>query len=416
MELFLKLFTNEIQHEVVTQTNAFADQTGDCCTRRWSSWQELNEQELLKFLAVRMLMGVNRLPEMKQYWSKDPLLQYPIISKIMKQDRYFEILKYLHFSDNTRPSGSKLQKIGTIWDLCMNNFQKTLRAHKNLSIDESLMLYKGRLSFKQYIPSKRSRFGIKIFSIVDEATGFLLNSMIYVGKDNQILPDIKTFGYGGAIVLKLLEPYLNKFYHLYCDNYFTSPVLAKYLLEKQTYICGTLRKNRKHTDPPPARGPNKMKPGEVIIKSCQGVMTEYWRDKKVVAMISTCHDHSMESLPQRYGGGEIIKPRTVLDYNKFARGIDYSDMMKKYYNIRRKSMKWYRTLFFYLVDLCIFNSFVIYKSFHVGTKAKFLGFRLNLIRQIIGSIQPVQITATISPTDQQNRLRLSLSLKTKKNS
>ncbi|OXA56944.1 PiggyBac transposable element-derived protein 4 [Folsomia candida] len=339
MELFLKLFTNEIQHEVVTQTNAFADQTGDCCTRRWSSWQELNEQELLKFLAVRMLMGVNRLPEMKQYWSKDPLLQYPIISKIMKQDRYFEILKYLHFSDNTRPSGN-----------------------------------------------------------------------------NQILPDIKTFGYGGAIVLKLLEPYLNKFYHLYCDNYFTSPVLAKYLLEKQTYICGTLRKNRKHTDPPPARGPNKMKPGEVIIKSCQGVMTEYWRDKKVVAMISTCHDHSMESLPQRYGGGEIIKPRTVLDYNKFARGIDYSDMMKKYYNIRRKSMKWYRTLFFYLVDLCIFNSFVIYKSFHVGTKAKFLGFRLNLIRQIIGSIQPVQITATISPTDQQNRLRLSLSLKTKKNS
>lgn len=404
LDLFLKLFTKEIRQEVIQQTNTYADQTGDCSTRRWSNWRELDEQDLLKLIAVRMLMGVTRLPEMKQYWSRDPLLQYPIITRIMKQDRYFEILKYLHFSDNTQPNGDKLQKMGKIWDLCMQNFQNTLRAHKNISIDESLMLYKGRLSFKQYIPSKRSRFGVKIFSIVDETTGFVLFSMIYIGKDDRLLPDIRTFGYGGAIVLKLLEPYLNNGHHLYCDNYFTSPNLAKYLLERTTYICGTLRKNRKHTDPPPVRGPNKMKPGEIIVKSCQGVMTEYWRDKKVVSMISTSHDHSMVSVPQRYGGGVVMKPKTVLDYNKYARGTDYSDMMKKFYNIRRKSMKWYKTLFFYLVDLCIFNSFVIFKSIHPGTKTKFLSFRLNLIRQIIGSMQPTQAICAISSSGQPNRL------------
>ncbi|XP_021962111.2 uncharacterized protein LOC110857808 isoform X2 [Folsomia candida] len=65
LDLFLKLFTKEIRQEVIQQTNTYADQTGDCSTRRWSNWRELDEQDLLKLIAVRMLMGVTRLPEMK---------------------------------------------------------------------------------------------------------------------------------------------------------------------------------------------------------------------------------------------------------------------------------------------------------------------------------------------------------------
>ena len=33
---------------------------------------------------------------------------------------------------------------------------------KDVSLDESLVLFKGRLSFQQYIRSKRARFGIKL--------------------------------------------------------------------------------------------------------------------------------------------------------------------------------------------------------------------------------------------------------------
>jgi hypothetical protein len=60
--------------------------------------------------------------------------------------------------------------------MMMTNFSDILMPYRNLSIDESLIKFKGRLSWKQYIPSKRSRFGMKTFTIVDAKTGFILNS------------------------------------------------------------------------------------------------------------------------------------------------------------------------------------------------------------------------------------------------
>jgi len=85
-----------------------------------------------------------------------------------------------------------------------------LEPSQDLSVDESLIKYKGRLSWKQYIPSKRNRFGVKTFSVVD-ASGFVLNSKIYAGKGKEdLVHDIKTYGFGGSIVLELCDPYLKK--------------------------------------------------------------------------------------------------------------------------------------------------------------------------------------------------------------
>ena len=36
---------------------------------------------------------------------------------------------------------------------------------ENIAVDEELVKYRGRLTFKQYIESKRARFGIKLFSL-----------------------------------------------------------------------------------------------------------------------------------------------------------------------------------------------------------------------------------------------------------
>ena len=51
---------------------------------------------------------------------------------------------------------------------------------KKLSIDESLVLFKGRLSFKQYIKFKRARFGIKYYQLCT-TDGIVLDYVIYHG-------------------------------------------------------------------------------------------------------------------------------------------------------------------------------------------------------------------------------------------
>ena len=63
-------------------------------------------------------------------------------------------------------------------DMVRQKFNSVYYPPKNLTVDESLVLYKGRLLFKQYIRTKRSRYGIKMFELAT-ADGILLDFMIY---------------------------------------------------------------------------------------------------------------------------------------------------------------------------------------------------------------------------------------------
>lgn len=61
----------------------------------------------------------------------------------------------------------KLEKLWT--------FKYSLYPFQNIVIDESLLLFKGRLLFRQYIPSKRHRFGVNFVVMVDCETGYILD-------------------------------------------------------------------------------------------------------------------------------------------------------------------------------------------------------------------------------------------------
>lgn len=70
----------------------------------------------------------------------------------------------------------------------------------------------GSQSVKQYIPSKRSRFGIKSFVLCDSQTGCIQDLIVYCGANMVISEDVPStsIGKSGQIVMTLLEPYLGK--------------------------------------------------------------------------------------------------------------------------------------------------------------------------------------------------------------
>ena len=90
------------------------------------------------------------------------------------------------------------------------------------------MLYKGRLSFKQYIPTKRSRFGIKIYLLCDVRTGMILDFIIYTGTTTDIIK-FRDVGISGSIVMTLMQSYLDKGHNLFLDSWYTSPALFETL-------------------------------------------------------------------------------------------------------------------------------------------------------------------------------------------
>ena len=66
----------------------------------YSSWTKITREELKAFIGFSILMGINRLPSVDDYWSKDPLLHYSPISNKIPRWRFREISRYLHFVNN----------------------------------------------------------------------------------------------------------------------------------------------------------------------------------------------------------------------------------------------------------------------------------------------------------------------------
>ena len=177
------------------------------------------------FRAIFMLMAHMKKFKSKDYWSTDPLIATPVFGDIMSRDRFLLLLKFLQFNDNRyQPEGDRSYKIKPVLQGLKQKFRRVFVPYQNLCIDESLILHKGRLSFKQYIPSKRSRFGIKLFSWHDCRTGYVLDFVIYMGSATEI-HHRKGLGISGSIVMTLMQSYLQKGHNLFMNSWYSSPIL-----------------------------------------------------------------------------------------------------------------------------------------------------------------------------------------------
>ena len=127
-------------------------------------------------------MGHVQKGDLQSYWSTDLLIHTPILGKIMSRDRYIHILRCLHFHDNEEIVNHPSVKIKSVIGHVQSKFSAVLTPGKNLCIDESLLLWKDRLRFKQYIPLKRNC-----------ETGFVLGFVVYTGADSKSFIWVHTF-------------------------------------------------------------------------------------------------------------------------------------------------------------------------------------------------------------------------------
>ncbi|KAM9305546.1 piggyBac transposable element-derived protein 4-like [Gastrophryne carolinensis] len=185
---YLKLFlTDDVIEKIVTETNRYNEQQSATLRSKFSrnrKWEPVTKEDIWKFLGLILLTGVVGKPLQKWYWTTNKLLATPFFGTIMSECRFSLIMKNLHFTNNeefdeaTHPA-PKLKKIWEVYQMILKNFQQSYVPDRDISIDESLMAYKGRLSWIQYIASKRARFGIKSYMLCESATGYIWNSVIY---------------------------------------------------------------------------------------------------------------------------------------------------------------------------------------------------------------------------------------------
>ena len=184
--------------------------------------------------------------------SSDLIYKTGIFQETMALDRFLLILRFLHFAstdniDLTDPNCDRLGKIRPIINLICERCTAVFSHPRDVCIDESLVLFKGRLAFKQFIHTKRARFGIKIYQLCTTSS-ILLDFLVYLGKMSDELlafPD-QQFTSSELISLTLMRDLLNKGHRLFVDNFYTGPAMAAFLMEKDTRLFGTVRFNRKN--------------------------------------------------------------------------------------------------------------------------------------------------------------------------
>ena len=68
------------------------------------------------------------------------------------------------------------------------------------------------------------------------------------------------------------------------------------------------------------------------------------------------------------------------------RCIDHGDQMMGYYNIGRRSVKWWKRGYSYILKVCFFDAYTIEQHGRVGSeKRDYLAFRIDLAEGLIGS-------------------------------
>ena len=217
---------------------------------RMNKWRDTNIDEMNVFLAMILLQGIVQKPELEMFWSTRPLLDTPHVRQVMTGQRFLLLLRCLHFVCNTSipqdisKAEKSFAKIKPVFDFLIERFSTVYVPNENIAVDESLMLFKGRLAMKQYIPMKRARFGLKLYELCESGSGYIWKAIVHTGPSMK-LKDSTDGLKSSQIVVTLVYELLGNGYCVFVDNYYTSPMLFRQLHNQQTDAVGTVRLNRR---------------------------------------------------------------------------------------------------------------------------------------------------------------------------
>ena len=343
--------------------------------------------EIKGFLAAVINMGIMKLPDVEAYWKTSWVSEIPFFRKLIPRNRFQEIFWLLHVSqpDPSLPA-KKIDKVKQLLELLLPKFREHYYPSKNLAIDETMIKFRGRFGAKQYCPMKPVKWGIKTFTVADAANGYLLDTLVYTGAETlaDADPSFQTLPQPAQIVMHLMRHYLESNHHLYTDRYYSSIPLTQTLASHGTSFTGTVMRNRIDLPDPIRAKSFQLKQGEHISYRCGQLMVTAWRakhKKNSLVMLTSASSAQMVEVPALHNTERMLKPVCVDDYNHSMNGVDRSDQYSVSYPFVRKTRKWWRKLFFYLLEVSIVNSYILY---HEVTKKRMthLEFRRSLVESL----------------------------------
>ncbi|KAJ8941293.1 hypothetical protein NQ318_000593 [Aromia moschata] len=170
-----------------------------------------------------------------------------ILHLTMSLQRFRFLVRVLRFDDKDtrleRMKTNKLAPIRTVFESFVANCQTGYYLSAFITVDEILAGFRGRCSFRQYIPSKPNKYGLKILVLCDAKMFYTSKLEVYIGSQ----PDgpFKISNSPKDVVLRLCEHVFASCRNVTMHNWFTSiPLVETLLHEYKLTVIGTVRKKQ----------------------------------------------------------------------------------------------------------------------------------------------------------------------------
>ncbi len=377
LEFFNLFFTPEMIKSVVAHTNSYAymklaagGHTSYATSDR--SWQNTTVDEINHLIGLLIYFGLVHVDSaVEKYWSTKTLYHGLWARKILSRARYKALMAFLHVVEPSNETpGGKLRKVEdflvSFKERCSLLYQPT----QNIAVDERMVKSRHRSGIRQYMKNKPTKWGIKLWVLADSSNGYTVDFNVYIGKSQHEEPS--THGLGYDVVMKLVNPYLGQGYHVFFDNFFTSPKLVQDLFLKKTPSTGTCRVKREGF-------PMSMRHVKVWAKKLprgtmrwireSDLLILQWIDNKPVSLVTSIDSANDRVVAKRrtkkrgvYQELEVDQPYAVHRYNQYMNGVDRSDQMLASHNVIRKCRRWWKVLFFHLIDIAVVNGFILFQQ------------------------------------------------------
>ncbi|KAF7646266.1 hypothetical protein LDENG_00190600 [Lucifuga dentata] len=285
------------------------------------------------------------------------------------RDRFEAIFWSLHLCDITDKENQKkkgttqydrLLKIKPLYDQVLTACRAHYQPGREISIDERMIASKTRIRFRQYMEDKPSNLASNCLCWQNRRWGIHGNFFLYKGKSGATKEEELS---QKSVMNLLLLQLLGKGYHLYVDNFYTSPALFTKLSAKGLCACGTIRQTSNNDVP------KKAVRGDLRWLRKDSLLFVKWKSTREVTLCSTFHTaYTGKTVRRRVKEAgrwqvrDIPTPDVVIDYNRYMGGVDLSDALIQYYSVLGKTMHWYKTLFFHFLDIAIVNAFILHKD------------------------------------------------------
>jgi hypothetical protein len=356
---------------IAENTNAYAALHG--APAGWAT----SASEVWLLIQVNLFMGMIPLPEQHMYneWKQVQVV------RAFTRDRFMELQRWFHIAAPAAADAeeSLIDKIRPLWEQCQHSFRGFCNPPREMTVDETMVRFKGRSKDKKTIKGKPTPIGYKLYTLA--ACGYLLAFDLAITTDRRSTDQ----GVLHSAVVSLVQPWFNSHRILFLDNLYTSPALCDHLTREGLFSCGTCRGNRSGLPPTAKADMVQLNKGAMKAWRRGDLQCLAWHDSRPILFLSTFHKiDDIDTRESKRGPRPrpgVTKPYIVHEYNQHKCHVDTVDQLRQSYAIQRRHRKTWPALAWWLVDMCIINAYTLY-CVNTKTVLSQLEFRRALLQQL----------------------------------